>query len=116
MQTNPQIVILRSSKIIHTKLNCFLLQCREINDVIIVFKLCLMTSIVFIRPERMNTFHRLWYFEFTSVLKNYKLLKLLHFKKRIFYERQLRECQVDKIVKVLKIVRNCLQATSRRTF
>ena len=64
--------------------------------------------IVFIRPERMKTFPRLWYFELRSALKNYKLLKLLHFNKRILYERQLRKRQVDKIVKVSKIFRNAV--------
>ena len=63
-----------------------------------------MTSIVFIKPERMKTLHRLWYFELISALKNYKFLKLLHFNKRILYERQLGEHQVDKIVKVLEML------------
>ena len=44
-------------------------------------------SVVLIRPKRMKTFHRLWYFELTLALKKEKLLNLLYFKKRILYER-----------------------------
>lgn len=71
-----------------------------------MFRLCLMTSVVFSRPERMKTFNWRWYFELTSALEWSRLLKLLYLSKKILYERQLKERKVDKIVKVLKNLRN----------
>ena len=44
--------------------------------------------------------------------KNYKLLKFLHLNKRMLYERQLRECQVDKIMKVLSVMTDIHQVRS----
>ena len=71
-----------------------------------MFRLCLMTSVVFSRPERMKTFNWRWYFELTLALEWSRLLKLLYLSKKILYERQLKERKVDKIVKVLKNLRN----------